>query len=121
MESVSNEVVLESLKALQSTIGKLENAVSQMAQSGASTTLAAKRLKAVSVSLAVLEHVWNQKPLQHTWKELEEARAVIAGLFPSLTSSCAKAKTGSPQKTLLKRRIKALALSIQAIEAYTLS
>ncbi|MNI42481.1 hypothetical protein D3C73_967780 [compost metagenome] len=44
-----------------------------------------------------------------------EARNVIAGLFTSIENSYAKSKIGSPQRTLLERRIKALQQSSQAI------
>ncbi|EJV85382.1 hypothetical protein IG3_02126 [Bacillus cereus HuA2-1] len=45
MENVSNIDKLESIKSLQSTIRKLENAFSQMTQKGANTTLVKKGLK----------------------------------------------------------------------------
>ena len=61
MENVSNVDKLESIKSLQSTISKLENALSQMTQKGANTTLVKKRLKAVCIGLAMLENVWNQR------------------------------------------------------------
>ncbi|MNY48230.1 hypothetical protein D3C86_1835500 [compost metagenome] len=107
---------MESIKSLQSTISKLENALSQMTRNGANTTLVKKRLKAVSIGLSLLENVWNQKPHYHTQEDLAEARNVITGLFPSIQNSYAKSKTGSPQRTLLERRIKALELAVQAID-----
>ncbi|QSF42594.1 MULTISPECIES: hypothetical protein [Paenibacillus] len=119
MENVSQADQLESIKSLQSTIRKLENALSQMTQNGANTTLVKKRLKAVSIGLAVLEHVWNQGPHHYIQEDLAEARKVIAGLFPSIQNSYAKSKTGSPQRTLLERRIKALELAVQAIDDLT--
>ncbi|MGH0424984.1 hypothetical protein [Bacillus pretiosus] len=109
MENVSNIDKSESVKSLQSTIRKLENALLQMTQKGANTTLVKKRLKAVCVGLAVLENVWNQE-------ELAEARNVLVGLLPSIERAYDKSKVGSPQRTLLTRRIKALELSIQAID-----
>ncbi|WP_188995966.1 hypothetical protein [Paenibacillus nasutitermitis] len=116
MEDVSNVDKLESIKSLQSTISKLENALSQMTQNGANTTLVKKRLKAVYIGLAVLENIWNQKPHPYTREELAEARNVITGLSPTIENSYAKSKTGSPQRTLLERRMKALELTIQAID-----
>lgn len=47
MENVSNVDQIESIKSLQSSIGKLENALSQMSQNGKKITLVKKRLKAV--------------------------------------------------------------------------
>ncbi|MFX3634296.1 MAG: hypothetical protein ACE3L7_23015 [Candidatus Pristimantibacillus sp.] len=107
---------LESIKSLQSTISKLENALSQMTQNGTNTTLVKKRLKAVYIGLATLENVWNQKPHHYTQEDLAAARNVITGLFPSIENSYVKSTAGSPQRTLLERRIKALELAVQAID-----
>lgn len=115
MENVSNIDKSESIKSLQSTIRKLENAFSQMTQKGANTTLVKKRLKAVCIGLAVLENVWNQESHRYSQEELAEARNILAGLLPSI-ERYDKSKAGSPQRTLLERRIKALELSIQAID-----
>lgn len=116
MENVSNVDKFESIKSLQSTISKLENALSQMTQKGANTTLVKKRLKAVYIGLVVLENVWNQIPYHYSEEDLAEARNVLTGLFPSIESIYVKSKAGSSQKTLLERRIKALELAIQAID-----
>lgn len=116
MEDVPNADKIESMKSLQSTIRKLENALSQMTQNGANTTLVKKRLKAVNIGLAMLENVWNQSPHYYTQEDLAEARNVTTGLLPSIKNSYAKSKAGSPQRTLLERRIKALELAVQAID-----
>lgn len=116
MEKVSKEDQLESIKSLQSTITKLENALSQMTHNGANTTLVKKRLQALYVGLAVLDNVWKQQSQHYTQDELAEARHVITGLFPSIQTIYAKLKAGSPQRTLLERRIKALELAVQAID-----
>lgn len=116
MENVSTEEKLESIKSLQSTINKLEKALSQMTHKGANTTLVKKRLKAVSIGLAILENVWNQRTHYYTKEDLAEARHVLISLLPSIESIYAKSKDGSPQKTLLERRIRALKLAIQAID-----
>ncbi|MFS0644043.1 hypothetical protein [Siminovitchia sp. 179-K 8D1 HS] len=116
MENVSNAEKLESKKSLQSTIGKLENALAQMTQKGANTILVKKRLKAINIGLAMLENVWNQRSHHYTQEDLAEARDIIIGLFPSIENIYAKSKAGSPQRTLLERRIKALELAVQAID-----
>ncbi|MGG3522530.1 hypothetical protein ABES33_22290 [Bacillus pseudomycoides] len=118
MENVSNLDKLESIKSLQSTISKLENALSQMTQKGANTTLVKKRLKAVCIGLAMLENVWNQRPHHYTQEDLAEARNVLTGLFPSIENIYDKSKAGSPQRALLERRIKALKLAIQVIDNF---
>lgn len=116
MEKVSSEDKLESIKSLQSTIRKSEKALAQMTQKSANTTLITKRLKALNIGLAMLESVWNQSPHHYPQEDLTEAHNVLTGLFPSIEGIYAKSKAGSPQKMLLKRRIKALELAIQAIE-----
>lgn len=116
MENVSNVEKLESIKSFQSTIRKSENALAQMTQKGANTTLVKKRLKAFYIGLAMLENIWNQKPHDYTQEELAEAHNVLTGLLPSIQSIYEKSKEGSPQKTLLKRRIKSLELALQAID-----
>lgn len=116
MEKVSNVDKLESIKSFQSTISKSEKALDQMTQKRANTTLLEKRLKAIYIGLAMLENVWNQRPHHYTQEDLAEARNVLTGLFPSIENSYAKSKTGSPQRMLLERRIKALELAVQAID-----
>lgn len=115
MQNVSTTDQLESIKSLESTIRKLENALSQMTQKGANTTLVKKRLKAVNIGLATIEQVWNQKPHPYTQDDLAEALNVLIGLTPSVEISFAKSKDGSPQRTLLERRLKALELVVQAL------
>jgi len=121
MENVSNVEKLESIKSLQSTISKLENALFQMTEKGANTTLVKKRLKAVCIGLAMLENVWNQSPHHYTKEDLAVARNVLAGLLPSIENIYMKSKVGSPQRTLLERRIKALELAVQAIDDHSIT
>lgn len=116
METVSNATRLESIKSFQSTISKSEKALAQMSEKGANTTLVKRRLNALNIGLALLEFVWNQKPHSYTKEDLAEARKVLTGLYPSIESVYAKSKAGSPQKTLLERRIKSLELAVQAID-----
>lgn len=116
MENVSQKEQLESIKSFQSTIRKSEKALLQMAEKGANTTLVKKRLNALLIGLAVLEDAWNQKPHSYTREELTEARHVLSGLFPTLEDMLMKSKEGSPQRTLLERRIRSMELAVQAIE-----
>lgn len=89
-----------------------------MTEKGANTTLVEKRHKACCIGLAVLENVWDQKLHPYTEEELAEARKVLIGLMPSIESAYAKLKEGSPQRTLLERRIKALELAAEALEDF---
>lgn len=116
MDNISSEIKLESLKSLQSAISKSEKALAQMTQKGANTTLINKRLKALQIGLAMLENVWDQRPHHYTQEDLIESRHVLRDLLPSIEDMYAKSKEGSPQRTLIKRRIKALELAVQAID-----
>lgn len=113
---VSDEVKLESIKSFQSTISKSENGLTQMTQKGASTTLIKKRLSALYIGIAMLENAWYQKPHHVNQEDIADARVTLAGLFPSIENAYAKSRSGSPQRTLLERRIKALELAVQAID-----
>ncbi|MEK4518011.1 hypothetical protein NSS64_22195 [Paenibacillus sp. FSL H8-0122] len=115
MQEVSPAGQLESLQSMQSTIRKLEAALTQMTQSGASTTLVAKRLRAVNIGLAVLDKAWQLKPHSYTPADCAEAREVINGLIVSVKQSYTKAKPGSPQQTLLSRRLTAFEQVIEAM------
>ena len=116
MENISNLEKLEAIKSFQSTISKAEKALAQMTQKGANTTLIKKRLKALNIGLAILQKVWDQSPHEFSQEDLAEARNVLTGLFPSIENVYVKSKVGSPQKTLLERRIKSLEFAVQAID-----
>ncbi|MDQ0428604.1 putative site-specific integrase-resolvase [Planomicrobium stackebrandtii] len=115
MENIPTRVKLESIESFQSTIRKLEKALAQMIEKGASTSLIEKRLQALRIGLAVLERVWHEQPHPYSQEELAKTREVLAGLLPSIESMCAKSKSGSPQRTLLEKRIRSLELAIKAI------
>ena len=116
MENLSDVNKMESIKSFQSTISKSEKALVQMTQKGSNSTLIEKRLKALKIGLAVLENTWNKRPHDYTMEDLTEARNILTSLFPSIENIYVKSKTGSPQRTLLKRRIKSLELAVQAID-----
>ncbi|WJH30640.1 hypothetical protein N6H13_08420 [Paenibacillus sp. CC-CFT742] len=116
MENVSERIQLQSIQSIQTTIRKSENALTQMTQKGANTTLIEKRLKALRIGLSMLEHVWQHKPHPYTSEDLTEACSVLTGLMPNIENSLVKAKEGSPQRTLLIRRIQALKLAVQAMD-----
>lgn len=116
MEDVPQTTRSESLAALRSAIVKTEKALAGMASNGASTVLVARRLQALRVGLAVLEDAWRGWPSPYSSEDLAEARGVLSGLLPSVEAICARSKPGTPQRTLLERRIRALNLALQAIE-----
>jgi hypothetical protein len=116
MKKVSSITKLKSIESMQSSIYKSEKALAQMSEKGVNITLVKKRLKALRIGLAMLEKVWNQTPHHYTQVDLTEARKVLIGLLSPIKDIYAKSRAGSPQKTLLARRIKALELAIQAID-----
>ncbi|MET3506105.1 hypothetical protein [Halalkalibacter oceani] len=52
----------------------------------------------------------------YTEADVAEARKVLTGLFPSIENNYAKSRVGSPQRTLLARRLKAMKVAVQAID-----
>lgn len=116
MEHLTEIIKAESLKSFRSTIRKSENALSNMTEKGANTTLVSKRLQALRIGLAVLEQVWDEKSHSYSPEDIAEARILLAGLLPSIEGIYDKSKPGGPQKTLLGRRIKSLELAIEIMK-----
>ncbi|SEJ70136.1 hypothetical protein SAMN04488127_2545 [Bhargavaea ginsengi] len=116
MNSVTETIKTESIQSFQSTIRKMEKGLAQMKEKGANTTLIEKRLHAMRIGLALLENVWNRQSHHYGQGVLSDARTVLRGLMPSIEKAYANSKTGSPQRTLLERRLKSLELAIQAID-----
>ncbi|KZE37809.1 hypothetical protein AV656_09790 [Bhargavaea cecembensis] len=116
MDSVSETVRTESIQSFQSTIRKMEKGLAQMKEKGANTALIEKRLYAMKIGLAVLENVWDRQDHSYGLEAISKTRDVLRGLLPSIEKAYANSKTGSPQRTLLERRLKSLELAIQAID-----
>lgn len=116
MENISEETKSEAIQSIQSTIQKSEKALIRMNQNISNTTVVQKRLDSLRVGLAVLEYLWYQRPHIYTRNNLAEARNVLIELLPSIERIYEESKPGSPQHTLLNRRIKALKLAIQGID-----
>lgn len=105
-----------SIESFQSTIRKSEKALIQMTEKGANITLVKKRLEAFKIGLTVLENRWYKSSMDCSKEELEEARRTLMGLLPSLEKIYRKQTEGSPQKTLLRRRIESLNEAVSEIE-----
>lgn len=116
MENIPTKVKLESINSFQSTIRKSEKARIQMTEKGASTSLIDKRLQALRIGLAVLDKAWHDQSHPYSLDELAGAGDVLANLLPSIEGMYANSKAHSPQRTLLKRRLTSLKLSIGAID-----
>ena len=116
MDPVTENMKIESLHSFGSAIRKTDKALLGMTGKAANTALIRKRLDALKVGLAVLENAWHNKPHSYSPAQLAAAGEVLRGLLPSIEKLCAKAKTGSPQRTLLDRRATSLKLAVQAID-----
>lgn len=116
-EPVTELIQRQSIEAFQSVIRKSENALKNMAGKEANTTVIEKRLRALIVSLYILEHTWNGRDDQHySSLEIAEACHVMNNLLPSLKQMMDKSTAGTSQYTLLERRIRAFQLALQAME-----
>lgn len=113
MEGRSESVRVESLESLRSSIAKTRKGLASMQKKGANTTLARRRLEAMSIGLAVLE---SGTTGSYSPEALSEARDVLAALIPSIEALCERSNRGSPQKTLLERRIMSLEQAVQSID-----
>jgi len=119
MESTTPAQQTESIRSFESTIRKCETALAQMTEKRSNTTLLEKRLNALKIGLAILENVWHKQPFDCSPQEIRESQEVLSGLLPPIERSYAKSKDGSPQKTLLERRLKSIKLAIEAIDDYS--
>ena len=116
MREISDKEKRESVNSYQSTIRKMEKALAEMQRKDANTTLVSKRLESLRIGLAVIEYAWYGKTLEYRVEELIKAREILSGLMPSLESAYEKSKEGSPQRTLLERRIGSIRQSISIIQ-----
>lgn len=116
MDGISESERMKSLSSLRSSIAKTTKGLASMEKKGANTTLAKKRLEALSIGLAILEHIWVGTPQQYSPETLSKAREVLSGLIPSVQAIHERSQTGSAQKTLLERRIRSLEQAVQKID-----
>ncbi len=107
----SKEVILESIESFKSTIRKTQNGLISMSKKGSNTTLINKRLNAFIIGLAILE----SKDLNFKFEEIIEARDTLSSMLPSIIKLYNKSKEGSPQRTLLVRRIRAFEIVLEII------
>lgn len=116
MENVSETVQSESIRSLQSTIRKMEKGLDQMKGKGSNTTLIEKRLHTIKVGLTILESFWSGQPHTQSRDDKVQTLDVLTGLMPSIQTAFVQAKAGSPQQTLLERRLTALEFAVQAVD-----
>mgnify|MGYP000884878889 CR=1 FL=1 len=115
MEPVADTVRSQSIASLDSSIRKLEKALTSVEQNGSSTIVVSKRLKALRIGLAALQAVWENQAYPYSGQETVDAKEILASLFPSLHAMAVKFKPGSSQATLLARRVRSLELALQAL------
>ncbi|ANY76783.1 hypothetical protein BBD41_28625 [Paenibacillus ihbetae] len=116
MKAVTTERQKLLIQSMQSTLRKLESGFKRMTEKEANTSLIKKRRDAVKIALDSLEHAWHGTDFPYEMSDILEARTVIAGILPSVKSQYENAKEGSPQKTLLVRRIASIEAAIDALD-----
>ncbi|PIC58009.1 hypothetical protein CSV80_06820 [Sporosarcina sp. P12(2017)] len=116
MKTVSQEVRELSIKSLDSTFTKLSNAYTSMTEKGSNTTLVKKRRDAVKVGLESLQDVWYDRNFVCDKEAIVQSKDILQSIIPSIEKQLAKAKDGSPQKTVNERRVTALKLAIKSLE-----
>lgn len=116
MKTVSREIQEMTLQSLESTFNKLKNSYKSMSEKSSNTTLVRKRLEAVQIGLDSLKGLWNGEDFHYEVDRIKTSIKVLQSLLPSIEKQIAKAKDGSPQKTLNERRLTALQLAIQSLE-----
>lgn len=116
MTEISEQKKMESIHSYQSTIRKMEKALAGMEKKGSDLKLIRRRLESVRIGLAALEYAWSDQALSYHPEEMKEAREVLSKLLPSMDSAYLKAKEGSPQRTLLERRILSFKQSMEIID-----
>ncbi|PID14981.1 hypothetical protein CSV63_09280 [Sporosarcina sp. P34] len=115
MRTVSPEVQELTLRSLESTYTKLSNAYKSMMEKGSNTTLVEKRRDAIKVGLESLKDVWNGEESFYNKEDILQSKEILQSIIPSIEKQLAKAKDGSPQKTVNERRVTALKLAIESL------
>jgi hypothetical protein len=116
MKPVSLEIQNLSIASLQSTYTKLFNAYHSTVAKGSSTTLIEKRLHAVKLGLESIQALWRGEPFDYNKAAILSSKQVLEHIIPSIEQQLARAKAGSPQKTLNERRLTALQLAIESLD-----
>ncbi|PIC80767.1 hypothetical protein CSV75_02980 [Sporosarcina sp. P18a] len=115
MQTVSLEVQELTIRSLESTHNKLSNAYKSMTEKGSNTTLVEKRRDAIKVGLDSLQDVWYDVDFFYDRKVTLQSKEILQSIIPSIEKQLAKAKDGSPQKTVNERRVTALKLAIESL------
>lgn len=110
-----SDEIEQSRESIRSTIRKLETAEQTMTAKSAGTTLLRRRLDALLTALAALDDFPEDLAPDYSSDRLKAAEAVLTGLIPSLERQLGKARPGSPQTTLIRRRITALTRALEII------
>ncbi|MCG7343967.1 hypothetical protein MHZ92_07475 [Sporosarcina sp. ACRSL] len=116
MKTISQEIKEMSIESLESTLNKLSNSYNSMTEKGSNTTLVQKRRDAVKIGLDSLKATWNEEDFNYEEESIVVSKKVLQSVLPSIEKQIAKAKEGSPQKTINERRLTALKLSIESLE-----
>lgn len=117
MKTVSLEIQLLSIKSLESTFNKLAAAYKTMTEKGSNTTLVESRRDAIEIGLKSLKENWNDEHFSYDTETVSTSKDILQSILPSIEKQLDKAAEGSPQKTINERRLTALKLAIESLEA----
>lgn len=112
IDQVTRDLTIQSL---ESTIHKLSAAYKTMKDKGTHTGLVEKRRDAVKIGLESLKDDWKGNGFSYDEEAIAAAQTVLKSLIPSIEKQLAKAKKGSPQRTVNDRRLVALELAIASL------
>ncbi|MDR4315934.1 group-specific protein [Niallia circulans] len=116
MRNISQEIQDLSIKSLESTLNKLSNAYNSMTEKGANTTIVKKRRNSIKIGLESLKDAWGRGDFLYDKENILASKDILQGIMPSIEKQIAKAKEGSSQETLNKRRLAAIKLAIESLE-----
>ncbi|WP_322907066.1 hypothetical protein [Paenibacillus campi] len=117
MKPVSEEIQYMSIVSLESTYTKLLHAHQSTVAKGSSTTRIAKRLRAVKIGLDSVKEMWRGERFEYDEAGILASKQMLKSILPSIEQQIAKAKQGSPQKTLNEHRLTALQLAIESLKS----
>ncbi|MCK9287951.1 MAG: hypothetical protein PHU24_10360 [Sphaerochaetaceae bacterium] len=116
MEESVNELRARCIRVFESSVRKTEKAFVRMSMNNQSTTTITKRLVALKIGLAVLNDTLSQQSYRYSSEELLTSRDILNSMLPSMRKILSTSKDGSPQRTLLERRIQAFELVIKILK-----
>ena len=115
MSKETQELVV---KSLESTLHKLSKAAASVKEKGENTNLVEKRRDAIRIGLEILRDTWSDRTSVYDRNTILSTMVVLKDILPSIERQLLKAKKGSAQETLGKRRHLAISLALETLEEH---